>query len=336
MASRDEIVPPQEEEKHLFYTNFDFGPDDTDATTPLSQHTDPTAGAKKNNNKGAVSSHDLIVAIDGDNRIKNREYIRNLQQHCVLAPIAKRHPIKQRQIGRAVWWWLWLAVFWTLIIVASLYHNESSRQALATNRGLWECISISWIVVSVVAYVGWLEGRGVWAQAGFVFIAVVVQGIVLATLASLFFHRIGMFAVVFFVYLLTSQALYSLCPCSGHFPSAGIVVFLALAIVLVLCLVVPLHNASDGWISYPYGSSARWLEPPLPVWQAYVGALLGTVQMLFVAVVYINLTREHDESQTLFIVGRLYLVVVYGWKIMWYTLATRGCRGGLCCNSLRR
>jgi hypothetical protein len=283
-----------------------------------------------------VTGADLIVQIVGDTHLRDRAYVRNLQQHSVLAPIAKRHPGKQRQVGRAVWWWLWLAVCMTLIIVALLYHNPQSRSLLAQDHRLWTGVGLGWLVVSVVAYVGWIEGRGVCTQATFVLVAVLVQGVVLALLTSLFFHRSGMFGVVFFMYLLTAQALASLCPYSGHVPLAGTIVYLVLAVVLIIGLIMPLHSASEGWVAYPYGSHVKWLEPPVPVWQAYVGALLGTLQMLVVSVVYVQLTRVHDESQTLFIVGRLYLVVVYGWKILWYTLATRGCRISPCGDSPRR
>jgi hypothetical protein len=277
-----------------------------------------------------ISAHDLIVDIDADTGLKDRAHIRRIQQHSVLSPIAMRHPGKRWQVGRAVWWWLWIAVFCTLIIVASLYHHEHTRHALSTNQDVWIGIGVAWFVVTLFAYFGWIEGRGVWTQATFVLVAVFVQGTVLATFTSLYFHRVGMFAVVFFMYLLTAQALSTLCSCSGDMPSVGTFVYLILAFVLVAGLVVPLHNASDGWIAYPYGPSTKWLEPPLPVWQAYLGALMATIQMLVVSLVYTNLTRKHDESQTLFITGRLYLVVVYGWWVMWYTLATRGYRAGVC------
>jgi hypothetical protein len=233
-----------------------------------------------------------------------------------------------------VWWWLWVAVVFTLLLVSTLYNNEWCKHELQNDRNLWLVVSLAWVIVSITAFLGWLEGRGVYTHAGFLMLAVVVHGTALAILVSLFSHQIALFAVVVFMYLLTAQALWTLCPCSGRFPSASIVFLLALAVLLVACLVLPLHAKSERWIAYPYPNRIRWLEPPLPVWQAYLGAFLGTTQMLVVCVVYISLTRQHDESQTIFIVGRMYLVIVYGWKVLWYTLATRGCRG--CCSVILR
>lgn len=200
-------------------------------------------------------------------------------------------------------------------------------RTLFTNRyDVWTVVFLLWFVFTVCAQVFNVKGWSLLAQISFVVLAVVLHSTVLAVLCSVLLHRVGTFSVVFFFYLLTGKAIWSLRPCPRGDCGASVLLLVALAIVLVCAIVVPVHTSYTRLFEYPYPTWATYLEPPLPVWKSYTGALVATLQMIWVVGLYSSLTQTNEQSQSWYFVGRMYLVVVYGWQLLWYFMATRGCR----------
>jgi hypothetical protein len=258
----------------------------------------------------------------------SRTKMRDEKRSYLFANVSECDPHVQRSVERSTWWCLWVAVTTTLGIVSYLYNHVAVRTFFATQYTAWAFILAVWIVFTICAQIIHVQGWGLGSQIAFVLVAVLVHSTVLSLLCAIVLHRVGTFSVVFFFYLLTAKAVWTLRPCPGTDYGASLLLLICMAIALVCVVVVPLHTNYDHWFEYPYSSWATYLEPPIPVWRSYAGALVATLQMIWVTGLYTTLTHKNDQSQAWYFVGRMYLVVVYGWQLVWYFFATRGCRRG--------
>jgi hypothetical protein len=261
-------------------------------------------------------------------RLPTRAEMDGIQHDQLFAVVTRRSTTVQRAVESAVWWGLWVAVLATFLLVAATYHHIPMRTFLGTNRIVWGVVAGVWVVFTVSSQVMWVDEWGARAQIGFVAAAVGVHSAVLSVLCAVLVSRVVVFVVVFFLYLLTAHALWSLRPCTGSDYGCSYGLTLCLAVcLLVSVIVLPFRMAHNTHYTYRYASWAAWAAPPSAVFEALLGALLATMQMIWVLAVYNRLTHQHEASQTWYFVGRTYLVVVHGWQLVWYALTWRGCRG---------
>lgn len=278
-----------------------------------------------------------------DRTYTSREEVQNFQLDHVLAPVARRRPLQQRTFSRSVWCGVWLMVAVTLVIIHLMYDSHYFREHIVPHWPVGVAFLVIWLVFTLVSWdQSWAVNWSLNAQIGFALIAVLIQSIILGYMVALAFHRVGLFATIFFFYLLSLMAVLSLRWFGGLMTTCSLVV-LAIATISLLALIVgPLHfvehnealgyvSQDNGWIVYPYHSSVRWLEPPMPIWRSYVAALLGTLNMMWAVWIFRKLAHEHEHSQVWFVIARVYLAIVYSWQLVWCFCPKYGCPRGRCC-----
>ena len=263
---------------------------------------------------------------DRVSRLPSRSEMKQKLKHVVFAPVVHRDNRLQRSFRRSVWWLVWLFVLVTFVMVSAMYNYRPLRQMLAGNIVLWCVVLVLWIAFASVSFFSWIDLWSLGGQVTFVVCAVLLHSLILTWMISIVFHGVGLYAVVFFFYLLSIHCVFTLRPCGGADVSSSSILVTIASVVLVAMLIVPLHWLDERgqlqesmfkWVAYPYAEQIYWLQPPTPIWQAYTGAVLGMFQMFWCLSSYRSLIKVHEASQTWFFVGRVYLVVIFGWQMAW-------------------
>jgi hypothetical protein len=252
-----------------------------------------------------------------------------------FAFLSQRPIVLQTAVARVVWSALWACVVATLLLVYAAYHHATLHNLLRTHISVQFWLVVVWLCFSIFAQLAFIDYWSVQGQLAFVLSALVIQSAMLTMLCTLFLHNVGIYGVVFFLYLLTAQTVRVFLPCNTHSACVDVCFVLCTAALFAAVFILPVQIADAHHNAYVYSHWVSLLQPPLPIWHAYTGAFLATLQVAWVMVVYSRLTHEKDASQAWFFIGRMYLVVVYGWQIVWVLLARRH-QTRLCCKGSTR
>jgi hypothetical protein len=220
--------------------------------------------------------------------------------------IAACSTARRRTIQCWVWFGVWLAVLATLSITTTLYRTNASRQFLRT-PAIGAAIACCWVFMTMFSCLVQVNQWGLGAQWRFLAIVVAINSLALATLCSLYVHRIGIFAVVCFVTLLTTKLVWCVLWRLG---TAGACVAVTLMFLLGVGIVTT--GASMD------AMDLDWAGAPASSWGKYLALGVSVVQMGCILVMYERMICIQTVDKVLYLITQLYLGVVYGWQVVWY------------------